>query len=150
MPHKKCAKQNTKRQTKTKFKEFENILEIRHKSLLEILDSRNGNIKDLHSSALKDDSDLAVAHIQGQLDCLIIEKYALELQEVESSLQKIADGTYGICEMCDDEISTDRLRAKPHARYCIDCREVYEKSQRVAKNDKANDDKSAKSVAKSW
>ena len=58
MPHKKCAKQNTKRQTKTKFREFENILEIRHKSLLEILDSRNGNIKDLHSSALKDDSCL--------------------------------------------------------------------------------------------
>ena len=73
MPQKKCAKQQTKRQTKTKFKEFENILEIRHKNLLEILDSRNGNIKDLHSSALKDDSDLAVAHIQGQLDCLIIE-----------------------------------------------------------------------------
>ena len=112
-------------------RELREILQSRHKSLLEILHSRNGNIKDLHSSALKDSSDLAVAHIQGHLDCLIIEKYALELQEVEKSLQKIVDGTYGICEMCDDEIGTDRLRAKPHARYCIDCREVYEKSQKA-------------------
>ena len=113
-----------------RFKEFQEMLEHRHRSLLEILDSGNGNIKDLHSSTLKDSSDLAVAHIQGQLDCLIIEKYALELKEVEASLQKIANGTYGICEMCDDDISEDRLRAKPHARYCINCREVYEKSQK--------------------
>lgn len=108
---------------------FEALLLARKQNLLEILDVRNSNIKDLQKVALKDDSDLVSAHMQGHLDSLIIEKYALELQEIETSLQKIKDNIYGICEMCDGEISPERLSAKPHARYCVNCRELYEKNQ---------------------
>lgn len=107
--------------------EFEAILLARKQDLLEILALRNANIKDLHASSLTDDSDVISAQIQGELDSLIIEKYTLELAEIEASLQKIIDNTYGICEMCDDTISKERLTIKPHARFCITCRELYEK-----------------------
>lgn len=72
-----------------KYSEFEEMLQKRKETLLEILDMRNSNIKNIHSSHLKEDSDLIAASIQGQLDSLIIEKYHLELKEVEKALQKI-------------------------------------------------------------
>ncbi len=106
------------------------MLEKRREALLQILDMRNANIKDLHASNITDDTDFISASMQGQLDSLMIEKYALELEEVEKSLEKIAHNVYGICEMCDEQIDIERLKAKPYARYCIDCREIYEKAEK--------------------
>ena len=40
---------------------------------------------------------------------------------VESALQRIDDGTFGLCERCGLPIGLDRLRARPTARRCIDC-----------------------------
>lgn len=112
---------------KKSFQQFEEILLKRRQSLLEILHIKNDNIRDLHASNLTDDSDLVSARIQGNLDALIIEKYTIELAEIESSLEKIQNNSYGVCEMCDEPISLERLELKPHARFCITCREIYEK-----------------------
>ncbi|MEL1170649.1 TraR/DksA C4-type zinc finger protein, partial [Campylobacter jejuni] len=38
--------------------------------------------------------------------------------------------TYGICESCDDEIDSQRLKVKPHARYCIACRQIAEQGKK--------------------
>jgi phosphoserine phosphatase RsbU/P len=42
------------------------------------------------------------------------------LQEVDSALERINEGTYGICEACHDTIETDRLICDPLTRFCID------------------------------
>ncbi len=39
-------------------------------------------------------------------------------QEVTKSLEKMADNSYGICEVCGQEIETDRLEANPSASTC--------------------------------
>jgi len=44
-------------------------------------------------------------------------------RNTERALQKIADGTYGICEISGEEIETARLDANPAARTCIAHRE---------------------------
>lgn len=49
-----------------------------------------------------------------------------ELDEIERALDKIKRDIYGICEMCGDEIHSERLEAKPFARFCIKCREIFE------------------------
>ena len=53
-----------------------------------------------------------------------------ELVEIERALKKIAQGKYGICEMCGKEIHAERLEAKPFARLCIKCREILEKNSK--------------------
>ena len=50
-----------------------------------------------------------------------------ELELVETALGKLEDGTYGTCERCGKEISTDRLDALPHASYCIACQTYMDK-----------------------
>jgi DnaK suppressor protein len=44
-------------------------------------------------------------------------------------LQKLAGGTFGICEDCDEHIPPRRLMAVPEARLCARCQEFEEKSQ---------------------
>ena len=43
------------------------------------------------------------------------------LDEVESALSKIDEGTYGSCDSCGKPIAPARLEAKPAAKFCIDC-----------------------------
>ena len=43
------------------------------------------------------------------------------LAEVEHALDKLSQGTYGLCESCGKPIAPARLEAKPAARLCIDC-----------------------------
>ena len=45
---------------------------------------------------------------------------------VLNALRKIDDGSYGICEECEDEIPVARLKAIPDARYCISCQAELE------------------------
>jgi phosphoserine phosphatase RsbU/P len=42
------------------------------------------------------------------------------LREVDSALQRMAKGSYGLCEECHDPIEQDRLLADPLVRYCLD------------------------------
>ncbi len=46
------------------------------------------------------------------------------LKEIEGALKRVARGTYGECEGCGEEISPNRLRAIPWARYCLTCQEL--------------------------
>ncbi len=50
--------------------------------------------------------------------------------KIKEALERIEDGTFGICEECGEKIAEKRLRARPMATLCIDCKheqEVLEK-----------------------
>ena len=48
------------------------------------------------------------------------------LKEIDSALDKMASGIYGVCEECEEPISEKRLEANPVARYCITCQRSNE------------------------
>jgi DnaK suppressor protein len=52
------------------------------------------------------------------------------LQKIQKAIQKVEDGTYGICEECGDEISEERLKVRPEASLCIKCKEEQEKIEK--------------------
>ena len=45
------------------------------------------------------------------------------LREIDDALQRIEQGTYGVCLECEEPISVKRLEAVPWARYCVACQE---------------------------
>ncbi|HUW59605.1 MAG TPA: TraR/DksA C4-type zinc finger protein [Candidatus Bathyarchaeia archaeon] len=49
------------------------------------------------------------------------------LREVSDALQRIENGTFGVCEGCEEVIPRKRLEAFPAARYCIKCKSKLEK-----------------------
>jgi DnaK suppressor protein len=44
-----------------------------------------------------------------------------EIVEIDAALARIAQGTYGTCEVCGGAIGRDRLRALPEVRRCVGC-----------------------------
>jgi DnaK suppressor protein len=50
------------------------------------------------------------------------------LREVETALDRLREGTFGICVGCQEEIAPKRLRAIPWATRCVSCQESVESS----------------------
>lgn len=44
-----------------------------------------------------------------------------ELAELDAALDRIAKGSYGMCQSCGGAVGRQRLRAIPEARFCIEC-----------------------------
>ena len=53
------------------------------------------------------------------------------INKIKGALDRIEDGSFGICEMCEEEISIGRLRARPVASYCIQCKTKMETYQKL-------------------
>jgi RNA polymerase-binding protein DksA len=64
--------------------------------------------------------DTATAMYDRELDDGLEEGARETLVEIDAALQRIEDGTYGICEVCGKPIGAERLSAIPWARLCID------------------------------
>jgi DnaK suppressor protein len=50
------------------------------------------------------------------------------LREIDNALEKLQEGTYGVCELCSRPIGIKRLRVMPSARLCIRCKSEQEAS----------------------
>lgn len=65
--------------------------------------------------------------IQRTLDRALViqtlDRNALVLRDVVTALDRVQDGSYGLCLRCDEEISAKRLAALPWARFCLTCQE---------------------------
>lgn len=109
---------------------FEKLLSERLNKLCESIEHKNTHIAQIQNTHHKDNGDIVGASLQGNLEMGMIDLYQQEINDIRNSLQKIKDGVFGICEMCDDDIDVERLKAKPHAKYCINCRELFEKTQK--------------------
>ena len=66
-------------------------------------------------------ADVATAMHDRELDYGIAENEQQLLGEIDDALQRIEDGTYGICTNCGKSIPPERLEALPWAQLCIDC-----------------------------
>lgn len=46
------------------------------------------------------------------------------LRDVKNALQRIADGTYGICKYCEEPMGDKRLQARPTSSACVSCKKT--------------------------
>ncbi|HIC44644.1 MAG TPA: RNA polymerase-binding protein DksA [Sulfurimonas sp.] len=76
-----------------------------------------------------DDMDFASMRSDSMLEQVISDQQKAELLDIEYALERIDKGNYNVCEMCSEPISMSRLKAKPHAKFCMTCRPLFEKSQ---------------------
>lgn len=114
---------------KKQIEELKEILEKRKELITKnIQDSRN-SIDSLKNSECNDDVDYAEISSDSFKEGIIANQQLKELNEIEDAIKRIHNGTYGICEMCDETIALGRLRAKPFAKFCTPCREIYEVEQ---------------------
>ncbi|HIJ60736.1 MAG TPA: transcriptional regulator, TraR/DksA family protein [Nitrospirae bacterium] len=75
---------------------------------------------------VRDDGDLSVVDLSEDISLKQLSSHRETLIKIDTALQKIDEGTYGICEECNEEISEKRLAIMPFAIYCKDCQEQKE------------------------
>jgi len=114
---------------KKQIEELHQILLERQEILISNINESRKSIDSLKSQEVKDDYDYAEIVSDSFTEGVIANQQMAELKEIEASLHRIAKGTYGICDMCDEPISIPRLKAKPFARFCTSCRSIYEAEQ---------------------
>lgn len=54
-------------------------------------------------------------------DSALLERTDQTVAELTAAQDRLAAGTYGLCERCGEAIPADRLRARPEARFCVTC-----------------------------
>ena len=52
------------------------------------------------------------------------------ITKIKEALKRIDDGSYGVCELCGEEISEKRLEARPVTTCCIECKKEEEELER--------------------
>lgn len=105
--------------TRTEFNKFRAILTAKCAELAGAAGRRDGIAIERTPDAL-DEMQLAT---QRELTTRSLERDSRLLRNVRAALDRIAEGAYGTCLHCDEEISQKRLRAVPWATLCIDCQE---------------------------
>jgi len=53
------------------------------------------------------------------------------ITKINEALERIEAGTFGICEMCGEDISDERLHARPVTTLCIDCKTETEEKEKI-------------------
>lgn len=80
-------------------------------------------LEDREIGSGEDDADIAARAISYDGLLALLESEQETLTDVEEALRAMADGTYGRCLGCGQEIEFARLEARPYARRCVTCQE---------------------------
>jgi len=119
---------------KKDLQKYEALLLAKRAELLEELgllkkSSLNSTIKDASgeiSSYSTHMADQGTDSFEREKTFQLASKGGRFLHHIDEALRRIKDKTYGKCQECEKEISSARLEAVPHARFCIACKEAEE------------------------
>jgi phage/conjugal plasmid C-4 type zinc finger TraR family protein len=118
--------------TDTERNELEGMIDRRRSELAREITSGIARARSETFSAVAGESpdagDEALASLVVDIENAETRRDALELQELDAALKRMADGHYAVCEDCGDEIPVERLRANPGAMRCVRCQGVFEKT----------------------
>jgi DnaK suppressor protein len=117
--------------SKKELKKIEEKLLKRKRELLEAIQAnldKSGQSADERPSDLM---DIASGSYENEFNVNLAGREAEELAELNEALDKIRDGSYGKCAVCEKPIKAARLRALPFATRCIKCKEAEERERGV-------------------
>lgn len=110
----------------------ERLLAMKRQVLREI----NDDLKEGREGA-KDDGmdtyDLASEERDREISFILSHREREKLQAIEDALERIDDGSYGICESCESEVAAGRLEALPFTRLCVSCQSDREREAKMSR-----------------
>jgi DnaK suppressor protein len=106
-----------------------------HKSLLsrradirkKLADELDGLRNEKSSDPTGDPADVAFESGSEEMASQLAELDSRELRQIDRALQRLKQGTYGVCEGCQCKIPIGRLNALPYTTLCISCQREMEK-----------------------
>ncbi len=117
---------------KQQLEDLRGMLRARRRELLddirvELSESDDQSFQDL-AGRVHDNAEASVADLLSDLNLAIIDQHIDELRATEEALERMAEGTYGMCVECGKAVAYERLQAYPTATRCIEHQRLYEKT----------------------
>ncbi len=114
--------------TKEKLEKYRKLLLDRQREILSNAGASAEDIDQLQATPAADWVDRV--SVDNAVSSMIARESGIsrELEDIRVALQKLNEGTYGICEHCGKAINEERLEAIPTARLCRDCQQEEEKN----------------------
>ena len=105
----------------------------KHKALLEAKQAElAGGLRNREGIAIEKTADaLDEVQLAGERELAIrnLDRESNLLRSVMAALGRMADGSYGTCLHCEEDISPKRLNAVPWTAYCIKCQEAIDRHE---------------------
>jgi len=79
-------------------------------------------------SAGEELADVGTDDFMRDMELSVMTEEGKRLALIDMALESLDNGNYGVCVDCGVDISSGRLRAKPYARLCIDCKTAREQN----------------------
>jgi len=114
-------------------RELNQIKKLLIQQLSELLSRADCSLEGVGESNenLSDVLDRAAKIAERNFSHRLCSREKLLIRKIERSLQDIENGDYGLCQHCEENISVKRLKARPTARYCINCKTQLETMERL-------------------
>jgi DnaK suppressor protein len=108
------------------------LLEMRRQVLREI----DNDLKEGREGT-KDDGmdtyDLASEERDREINFILSDREREKVLAIQEALERIEDGSYGICESCESDIAPGRIEALPFTRLCVNCQSDREKEMKQSR-----------------
>lgn len=113
-------------------RDLNSLKKLLNQQLTELLSGSDCNLAGLEEvdDNLPDLMDQVAHKAEKEYSYQLCDRSNQYIRAIEEALQDIENNAYGICKRCEENISVKRLKARPVARYCIDCKNELEKIAR--------------------
>jgi DnaK suppressor protein len=109
--------------TKNELNKYRNVLEDKQADLVQMMRNRDGIVIEKSADAL-DEVQYAT---ERELAIRSLDRDSNLLRNVRAALDRIEEGSFGVCLHCEEDISPKRLAAVPFTAYCIVCQELADR-----------------------
>jgi DnaK suppressor protein len=116
--------------SKEQLEEFRKQLEEKRDEIVKRAQQTLQQDMTLDADDLPDEMDLASSEYLQAFTFRLRGREKNLLDKIQRALERIDNGTFGICEECDEPISAKRLEARPETTLCIRCKEEQERVER--------------------
>jgi len=113
------------------YEEIKKDLEKQKEALLADAGIILGNGLNQGNETLTDLGDQASAEADQNFTLRLREREQKLLKKIDEAIDRINEGTFGICESCGGQISVKRLKARPVTTLCIDCKTKQEAEEKI-------------------
>ena len=126
-----AAAAQSKALTKKELKKFQEVIDEKRKGVLERARQMLSEGMVLDATDLPDEMDLASSEYIQSFEFRLRGREKSLLTKLDLALKKIEEGTFGVCEICEEPIGKKRLEARPETSLCIKCKEDQEREERT-------------------
>ncbi|CAH2029835.1 TraR/DksA family transcriptional regulator [Trichlorobacter ammonificans] len=106
------------------------LLKMKQEALQEIARSiKSGSESSAADETSGDIYDQASSERDRELELLLNDREREKLHNIDEALLRMAEGDYGLCEECDEDIPVGRLKVLPFTRHCVKCKSDLERIQ---------------------